>query len=132
MPASTSAFHTSWRHPPETPVSPHRSTHTPAPAPPPAPPLHETPATPAAGETAQSPPDSASPSPRSIHSPAPPHLSPATAAASAPAPRPPQTHSPSRPLQPAAVSHAPPYNHAKNSAAHSTLLSGILRARRHG
>ena len=83
-PAATSASHKKSSRPLETAESPHRSIHTPANAPPPIPPPHEIPSTRAAGETAQSPPDSASPSRRSTHSPAPPHLSPAAAAASAP------------------------------------------------
>src|SRR5882762_2687163 len=83
-PAVTSASHKKSFHPPETVVSPHRSIHKPALARPPDPLLHETHATRAAGETAQSPPNFSSLSPRSTHSPAPLHLSPATAAASAP------------------------------------------------
>src|SRR6266705_1280444 len=82
--------------------------HTPAPAPPPIPPPSETPATRAAGETAQSPPNSTSPSPRSTHSPAPPHLSPAAAAASALAPRKCTFHSQSSWPQLQVFSQTPP------------------------
>src|ERR1700676_907799 len=85
-PAATSASHRKSSHLPETAKSPHRSTHKPAPALPPIPPPHEIPATRAAGETSQSPPNFACRSPRSIHSPAPPRPSPAKVAASAPSP----------------------------------------------
>src|SRR5882762_9326100 len=81
----SAASHKKSSRPPGIAESPHRSIRTPANAPPPTPPQHETLATPAAGGTAQAPPNSASPSPRSTHSPAPPHLSPAAAEASAPA-----------------------------------------------
>src|SRR6266436_282652 len=82
----SAAFQKKSSRPPGIAESPHRSIRTPANAPPPTPPPHETLATPAAGGTAQSPPNSSSPSPRSTHSPAPPHLSPAAEAASAPSP----------------------------------------------
>ena len=78
--------------------------------PPPTPPPHEILATPSAGETLQSPPNSSSPPPRSTHSPKPPHPSPPKVGASAPSPRPPSVHSPSSPPQPRPmlVSRHPP------------------------
>jgi hypothetical protein len=91
----------------ETAKSPHRSIHTRATVPPPVPPPHETLATPAACETAPPLRDSSLPSPRSTHSPAPPHLFPAAAAASAP-----KRQSSKADIQPIQLlclrSHAPP------------------------
>src|SRR6476660_454836 len=69
-PAATAASHRKSSRPPEIPVSPHRSSHKPAPAPRRALLPSETPGNPAAGEIAQALPNSASPSPRSTHSPA--------------------------------------------------------------
>src|SRR5260370_12163580 len=85
--AAPSACNKRSPHPPEIAESQHRSVHMSAPAPQPIPPLHEILSTRAAGEIAQSPPDSSSPSPRSVHSLAPPHLFPAAAAPSVPTPQ---------------------------------------------
>src|SRR5258708_395113 len=89
-------------------VSRHRSTRKPARAPPPIPPPRETPAPRAAGEIAQCPPDSFSPSPHPPHSPAPPHLFPAAAAPSAPSPPPRITRLRSSPPLQLAFSYSPP------------------------
>src|SRR5215467_1521729 len=83
-PAWTAACHKRFCRLPGAGGSPRRLVHTPAAAPPPIPPPHESPATRAAGETAQSLRGSASPSPRSTHSPGQPRPFPATAAASEP------------------------------------------------
>src|SRR5260370_17330752 len=88
-PAATSACHKRSSHPPEIAESQHRSVHMSATAPQPIPPLHEILSTRPAGEIAHSPPDSASPSPRSTPPPPPPHPPPPPPPA--PPPPPPST-----------------------------------------
>src|SRR5260370_31863227 len=128
-PAATSACHKRSSHPPEIAESQHRSVHMSATAPQPIPPLHEILSTRAAGEIAQSPPDSSSPSPRSVHSLAPPHLFPAAAAPSVPTPQ----SSSSTPLSPSeSFSLLPPCSRSgfppafySQSLAHCTVCTHI-------